>query len=128
MSKFLIALMLLLIVASPAFAKPADLYPVSCNDLWASVKDTLQNPRNYGITSVDDLNRRASFVVVGNLTQYTDRVALAGNDGSCEIKSSFLEVGADNSDWRQFHHRLAQSLAKSQAAKSKPVETGAAQP
>ena len=128
MSKCIVALMFLLTVASPALAKPADLYPVSCNELWASVKDTLQNPRNYGITSVDDLNRRALFVVVGNLTQYTDRVALTGSNSSCEIKSTFLEVGADNSDWRQFHHRLAQSLAKSQTAKAKPAETGAAQP
>lgn len=109
-------------------AKPADVYPVTCNDLWVSVKDTLDNHRNYGVTWIDDLNHKASFVVVGNLTQYTDRVALVGNDGSCEMKSTFLEVGSDNTDWRQFHHRLAQSLAKFEAAKPKQTETGSGTP
>jgi len=68
---------------------------------------------------VDDLNRRASL-----LSWKSDPVPIggvAGNDGSCEIKSTFLEVGADNR-LAPVHHRLAQSLAKSQRAKSKPVE------
>ncbi len=113
----------MLVVAAPALAKPNDVYPVSCNDLWAAVKDTLDNPRNYGVISMDDAGQRASFVVVGNLTQYADKVALAAKDGGCAMKATILEVGSDNGDWRLFHHRLTQSLAKLQAAKPKPAAT-----
>ncbi len=73
---------------------------------------------------LDENGQRASFVVVGNLTQYTDRIALEPRDNSCELKAAFLEVGSDNDDFRQFHHRLAQSLTRLQAAKPKPPETG----
>lgn len=118
----------LLILVTPGLAKSTELYPVSCNDLWVSVKTTLDNSQNYGITSVDDLNLRASFVVVGNLTQYTDKVSLTARNGNCELKSAFLEVGSDNTDWRQFHHRLAKSLAKWLASKPSSAPKGAAQP
>jgi hypothetical protein len=64
-----------------------------------------------------------SFVVVGNLTVYTDKIALIAKDGGCAMKESFLEVGSDNSDWRRFHHRLERSLAKLQAAKPKAATT-----
>jgi hypothetical protein len=121
MFKFLITSFFLLVVAAPALAKPQDAYPVSCTDLWPAVKDTLNNPHNYGIISMSDAALRASFVVVGNLTQYTDKLTLVTKDGGCAVNAAFLEVGSDNGDWRQFHHRLSQSLAKLQAAKSKPA-------
>jgi len=81
----------------------------------------MANPHNYGILSMNDLDHRASFIVIGNLNPYTDRVALTAKDAGCTIKTTILEVGADNSDWRQFHHRLAQALVKLQAAKAKPA-------
>jgi hypothetical protein len=125
MLKFLTSFFLLVVAAS-ALAKPRDVYPVSCNDLWAAVHDTLDNPHNYGIVSINDIEQKASFTVVGNLTAYTDKVALTAKDGGCAMNAAFLEVGPDNSDWLQFHHRLAKSLAKLQAAKPKPAvsETG----
>jgi hypothetical protein len=121
MVKTLITSFLILIVAAPALAKSKDVYPVPCDALWAAVKDTLDNPRNYGIISMDDAGQRASFVVVGNLTQYTDRVALTSRDGGCAMKATFLEVGPDNADWLQFHRRFEKSLTKLQAAKPKPA-------
>jgi hypothetical protein len=125
MLKFFIASFFLVVVAAPALAKPTDVYPVSCDVLWAAVKDTLNNPSNYAILSESDSEQRAAFIVVGNLTTYTDRVALVAKDGSCAMKATILEVGSDNPDWRQFHHRLAKSLLKLQAAKPKPQEPAA---
>ena len=127
MFKSLITSIFMLIVAAPALAKPTDVYPVSCDDLWAAVKDTLNSPSNYGISSIDDVEKKASFVVIGDLVVYTDRVALTARDGGCAMKATILEDGPDNPDWRQFHHRLARSLAKMQAAKPKPAATATGQ-
>ena len=127
MLKFLITSFFMLVVAAPALAKPRDVYPVSCNDLWAAVKDTLDNPRNYGIMSMNDVEQKASFIVVGNLTAYTDKVALTAKDAGCAMKVTILEIGPDNPDWRQFHHRVERSLAKLQAAKPKAAVTATGQ-
>ena len=123
MLKFLITSLFMLVIAAPAQAKPRDVYPVSCGDLWAAVKDALGNPRDYGILSMNDVVQKASFVVIGDLTAYTDKVALSAKDDGCAMKATILEVGADNPDRREFHHRLAQSLAKLQAAKPKAAAT-----
>jgi hypothetical protein len=128
MFKLFIASLFLLVASLPALAKPADVYPVSCNQLWTAVKDTLDTPHNYSILSENDLSQRAAFVVVGKLVQYTDTVSLAPSGTGCAMKATLLEVGSDNADWRQFHHRLAQALAKLQAAKPKPDEPAPAQP
>jgi len=115
------------VVAAPARAKSSDDYQVSCNDLWAAVKATLDNPDNYGILSLNDTVQKASFTVVGGLTTDTDKVALTPKDSGCGMRTMFIQLGPDNSDWRQFHHRIARSLAKMQAAKPKPVVTATGQ-
>ena len=120
MLKSFVPSFLILIVSVPALARSKDVYPVSCAELWVAVKDTLNNPSNYGIMSMSDSGQQAAFVVVGNLTQYTDKVALIAKDGGCAIKASIVEVGSDNGDLRQFTHRVEKSLAKVQAAKPKP--------
>jgi hypothetical protein len=118
----------MLVATAPAVAKPSNLYPVSCSVLWAAVKGTLENPHNYVVVSSDDLRLRTSFVVVGNLTQYTDKVALTAADGGCALKATILEVGSFDGDWLQFHHRLDRSLAKLQAAKPKQSAMTIAEP
>jgi hypothetical protein len=121
MFKFLIASFFVLAVAAPAPAKAQDIFPISCNDLWAGVKDTLDNPRNYGVMWTDDARQKVWFVVVGDLGQFTEKVALRAKDGGCAMKADLLELGPSNDDWRQFHHRLVRSLAKLKAAKPKPA-------
>ncbi len=113
--------LLMLIVAAPALAKPKDVYPTSCDELWVAVKDTLDNPRNYGIYLMNDADQKASFFVIGHRVVYTDSVALMPKDGGCKMKVNILEEGADNLDWAQFKHRVERSLAKLQVAKPKPV-------
>jgi hypothetical protein len=127
MLKFFFTSFFVLVFAAPALAKPRDVYPVSCDDLWAAVKDSLGNPGNYGIESMNDVDRKASFIVVGNLVAYTDHVALTAEGGGCAMKATFFQVGADDSDYRLFHHRLTKSLAKLQAAKPKPSVTATGQ-
>ena len=123
MLKLLITSFFMLVVAAPALGKSKDVYPLSCDDLWAGAKDALNNPRDYAIISISDVDQKASFVVVGNLTVYTDKIALISKDGGCAMKETFLQVGSDNSDWRLFHHRLDRSLLKLQAAKPKTATT-----
>ena len=79
MLKFFVTPYLMLVFSIQALAKTIDVYPVSCNDLWAAVGETLGNSANYGIISMDDVEQRASFVVVGSLTHYTQTVQLAGD-------------------------------------------------
>ncbi|HWE83454.1 MAG TPA: hypothetical protein VG267_00815 [Terracidiphilus sp.] len=116
--------LLMLCLAVPTFAKPKTaepvkgVYPVSCDDLWAAVKNTLGNRANYALESVNDLDLHASFIVIGDLIVYTDRVTLIPKEGGCSIKEDIGEVGAENVNWRAFHKRLGQSLAKMRAAKS----------
>lgn len=113
------AVLLALLVVVPAYAKPKrDVFPMPCDVLWSAVKNTLENPKDYGLLAVNDLTLRASFMVVGNLVRYTDRVALIEEGGGCRMDLRMLQVGPDNSDERGFRHRLKRSLAKVERAKS----------
>ncbi|WP_348265297.1 hypothetical protein P8935_12290 [Telmatobacter sp. DSM 110680] len=120
MFRFFVTPFLMLIVTVPALAKSIDVYQAPCNDLWRAVKDTLGKPDRYGIISIDDAAQRASFVVVGRFTPYTQKVELTAKNGSCTAKATIDQVGPENSDWRQFQHRVAKALATLQAAKPKP--------
>jgi hypothetical protein len=112
---------------TPANAKSnRDVYPMSCDALWRAVKAALENPRDYGILSLNDLKLRASFVVVGNLVQYTDRITLTEQDQGCRMDLQMFQVGSDNSDERGFRHRLKRSLMKLEAAE--PTSAGEAKP
>jgi hypothetical protein len=118
MIRTVLAVFVTLFWVIPANAKSnRDVYPVSCDVLWTAVKNTLENPKDYGVLSVNDLQYRASFVVVGNLVMYTDRLALTERDNGCAMKLSMSQVGADNSDERGFRKRFGKALAKLQAAK-----------
>jgi hypothetical protein len=128
MPRFLITSFLVLVFAVPALAKPRDVYPVPCNDLWTALKDTLGNQRNYGVFWEDDAGQKASFVVVGALAHYTQIVELRTRGGGCVANATILELGPDNRDWRQFQHRLARSLAKLQAAKPKSAAMATGHP
>jgi hypothetical protein len=68
---------------------------------------------------MDDFGQRARFVVIGARGNYTQTVKLKARDSGCVANATVIELGPDNMDWRQFQHRLAQSLAKLQAAKPK---------
>ena len=127
MLKSFITILLALVLAVPAFAKPRGVYPVSCDTLWAAVKATLGDQSNYGVLSINDAAHHASFIVVGGLTQYTDKVALTAKDSGCTMDANLLQVGSGNEDFLQFHHRVQKSLAKLQAAEPKPAPAAGGQ-
>jgi len=127
MLKSFIVFLFALVLAAPALAKPRNVYPVSCDDLWAAVKATLGDQGNYGVLSMNDAAHHASFVVVGGLTQYTDKVALTGKDGGCAMDANLLQVGSGSEDYLQFHHRVLKSLAKLQAAEPRPAPAAGGQ-
>jgi len=120
-----IAALFVLLCSVPASAKPNEFYPVTCDDLWAAVKDTLGNQHNYGIVFMSDDELKVSFVVVGDLTLFTDKVALSATDGGCAMKTKITDSGPDNTNWRQFHNRVGKSLARLQAAKAGPSSNSA---
>lgn len=116
MYKTLVVVLFVLFSTIPAFAKSHDVYPVSCDVLWAAAKDVLQNPKDYSVVAMDEAGEKALFIVVGELTAYTDTVALTERDDGCAMNLRILQVGSDNADERGFRRRLGKSLAKAQAA------------
>lgn len=103
-------------------------YPVSCDDLWSAIKDTVRNPNNYGLSSLNDLDLRASFVVIGDSFHYTDRVSLIEKNGGCQMKTDIGDIGAENTNFRQFRTRVQRSLGRMQSAKAKDAPHTSGQP
>lgn len=115
--KAVVLIMFVVLLSVPALAKPRDVFPGACDNVWAAVSATLADGRNYGIVSIDDLNRRAYFTVIGDLTVRTDKVTLVSVDGGCQMKLVVTQIGSDNSDERCFRNRLKKAMARLQAVK-----------
>lgn len=125
MHKTLVVILVVFLSSVPAVAKSHDIYPVSCDVLWAAVGDTLGNANDYSIIAIDEAGQKASFVVIGETTPYRNMIALTAQDNGCAMKLTILQVGPDNSDERAFRKRLAKSLVKVEAAKpAKPAAQG----
>jgi len=124
MYKTLVAVFVLFFSVVPAFAKPHDVYPVSCDVLWSAVKDTLENPKDYSVLGMSDSQEKAAFAVVGELTPHTDTVTLTDEGSGCAMDLKIVQNGSDNSDERGFRKRLNKSLAKMQT--EKPAKPAAA--
>ncbi|HUH64537.1 MAG TPA: hypothetical protein VLZ50_16135 [Terracidiphilus sp.] len=118
MRKIWIVMCIVFFLSIPAFAKSRDVYPVSCNLLWTAIEDVLGNPGNYRILAINEAEQKTSFLVVGNLTAYTDTVALTERGDGCAMTLKISQVGPDDSDERGFRKRLAKSLARLQAGKA----------
>ena len=131
MTRTIAAIFVILLLAVPSHAKTKELhsvkgiYPVSCDDLWSAVKETLRNHDNYGLGSLNDLDLRASFVVIGDLWVQTNRVALIEKGNGCEMKADVADIGAENTNYRQFRGRVQRALARMLSAKERtPPEPG----
>jgi hypothetical protein len=113
--KAVLAALMMLVVSVPAQARPRDVYPVSCDVLWTAIKVTLSNVDNYTTLAISDTAQNAAFLVVGEMTPHTDRVALLSNDIGCAMKLAFLQIGPDNANERGFRKRVMKALAKIEA-------------
>jgi len=128
MSKLALVALFLLLSSLSALAKPPQhIYPVPCDQLWAAVSETLHNPSDFSILSMNDEAWKASFVVTGKLTYLTDHVSLTTADKGCAMTAIIVEIGSDDPDWRMFRNRLVKNLARMQAAKKVEPEKTAAE-
>ena len=118
MKGFIVVLMLL-VVAMPAFAKThQDNYPVTCAVLWPAVKDTLRNSGKYRIIGIDSNEMTASFNIGGSWTgkRINSVVLNAKGDAACELQVQTAFSGLANNDYGDFKKRVDDSLAKLKAA------------
>jgi hypothetical protein len=103
---------LFIALAVPAFAKP---FPLPCNDVWAAVKDTLQNTDNYRIVAMNSDQLRASFIVYGALYPGVHAVFLKPRGNGCDMEVKMGFTG--NDDEGALRNRVNHALAKRRAAK-----------
>jgi hypothetical protein len=113
-------LSLLLVLATPAFAKP---HPLPCSDLWSAVTDTLGNQANYSIIATEDEQMKASFIVVGSLYPGRGVVSLKPKKDGCELEINMGFTGID--DEFALRSRVNRALTKKKAAKPPSPSTGA---
>jgi hypothetical protein len=117
MIKSVVAALLLVILAAPAFANAhKDTYSVACSELWPAVKDTL-HMSNYILIASDDTAMTASYTVGNSLRQRTNSVALSAQGTSCEMTVQSAYRGLAHDDAGDFKKRVDDSLAKLKAAK-----------
>ncbi len=119
MKRMTMMLLMLLLVASPSFAKThKEMYSVSCGALWPAVKDTLRNSGKYGILGIDNTEMTASFVIGGTLTgkRINSVVLNAKGDKACEMQVQTAYSGLVNNDEGDFKKRVDASLAKQSPA------------
>ncbi len=115
MKRITLVSLMLLLVASPSFAKThKEMYSVSCGTLWPAVKDTLRNSGKYGILGIENSEMTASFVIGGTLTgkRINSVVLNAKGDNSCEMQVQTAYSGLVNNDEGDFKKRVDASLAK----------------
>ena len=114
--KRIVLVIFLLTLATPVFASThKDIYNVSCNTLWAALKDTLRNSGKYGIIAIDNNEMTASYNIGGNLTgkRINSAVLNKKDDGkSCELQVQTAFTGLANNDAGDFKKRVEASLAK----------------
>jgi hypothetical protein len=116
MRRFAVAA-LLLIVASPSFAKThKDMYSVPCGTLWPAVKDTLRNSGKYGILGLDNTEMTASFAIgIGAIGQKRiNSVVLNAKGDTCEMVVQSGFSGLTNDDAGDFKKRVDKSLLAQQ--------------
>ncbi len=134
--RLLLVVQLLIVFVPLAAAKThKDVYPVSCDTLWRSVKDTVRNSGKYGIIAIDNMEMTASFNIGGNLTgKRTNSVVLnKQGDKSCEMQVQTAFSGLVNNDYGDFKKRVEESMAKfakepPPAEAAKPAATAAVAP
>ena len=128
MRRFTALVALLLAVSGLSVAKThKENYSVSCNVLWAAVKDALRNSGKYGILGIDNTEMTASFVIGGTLAgKRINSVVLNAKGNACEMQAQTAFTGVANNDEGDFKKRVDESLAKQQSAQpSEPAKSDA---
>ncbi len=117
----LILLLTLLLVASPALAKPrTKSYPVSCDRVWKAV-EAVAAAKDYSSSMLDDKRQKAQFVMGhGNWTgKRTLYLTLAGSGDSCEVAVEGVFSGLAHNDKGDLFKRIEHALTET-PSESKP--------
>lgn len=136
MMKFVVAALMLLTLAVPAFGKTyKSTYPDPCSELWPAVKDTLSDAEHYAVKTSDDAQMHAEYdakhaahvTISGAILQRTNKVTLVPKGTGCEMQVVSNWSGVEHNDREDFKTRVDESLAKLKAAKpaepAKPADT-----
>ena len=121
MRRFVIAALMVAIVAVPTFAKTHnDMYSLPCTTLWLAVKDTLRNSGKYGIMSLENTEMAASYSIgLGSAGQKRiNSVSLNAKGESCEMVVQSGFGGWGTNDAGDFKKRVDASLDKLKATPS----------
>jgi len=130
MKQLAVVILMLMIVAGPAFAKThKDNYSVSCSVLWPAVKDALRNSGKYGILGIDSNEMTASFVIGGTLGgKRINSVILNSKGDAGEMQTQTAYSGMIHNDAGDFKSRVDESLAKLKPAMTTAVAKPEAKP
>lgn len=125
MRRFAVAILTLLIVVEPSFAKMhKDMYSVPCGALWPAVKDTVRNSGNYAILMIDNTEMIASFAIGTGPGLRIDSAVLNTKGDTCEMQVQPLYEGPFSNDGGDFKKRVDKALTELQssqpAAPAKP--------
>jgi hypothetical protein len=112
-------------VASAATHK--DKYSMSCDVLWAAVKDTVRNSGKYGIIGIDNTEMSISYNIGGGLGGKRINSVVLNRLGpnECEMQTQTAFSGLAHNDYGDFKKRVQDSLTKLAGDKPKGVETAA---
>lgn len=119
--KFLVAALMSLALALPAFGKTyKTTYPDSCTQMWSAVKDTLGDADNYTVEKTDDALMTASYQVKhaahvnisGALLQRTNKVTLVTEGTGCQMQVVSNYSGWEHNDQGDFKQRVEAAMAK----------------
>ena len=129
MKKSVVAAVMLLIVAVPAFGKTHnETYQVSCSELWNAVQDTINHSGSYTLVVADNAKMTASYHISGTLHARDNSVHLQPKGTGCEMQIQSSFSGVMQNDAGDFKTRVDRSLAKLKASQpsesAKPPDAG----
>ncbi|MBZ5697872.1 MAG: hypothetical protein LAN18_04935 [Acidobacteriia bacterium] len=108
--------LILLLTASPAFAKPATkTFPASCERVWQVVESIPTGPGHpYSSSMLDDKRLKAEFVTghgawTGKRTLY---LTLSGTGDTCEVAVEGIFSGLAHNDKGDLFKRIEQALVE----------------
>jgi hypothetical protein len=115
--KRVLACLVLILVACPAFAKPKEkIYQATCDKVWAAVK-VATAPPHYNFAQLDDANKRGMISTGNNFSgkRYLD-ITLTGNENTCKVAIGGSYSGLEHNDKGDLFKRIDDALAQPDAA------------
>ncbi len=136
-NRLAVVVVVLLALALPAFGAGnktyKTTYPVSCSELWGSVKAALGNPDNYKDVQSDEDKMSAEYnvkhsvhwSVIGAVNQGKNHVSLLPIGTTCEMSVVSMYSGLSHNDQGDFKKRVEAELAKRQVpSPAEPTKPG----